>query len=169
MAPLLQQAPGLLDEVVEAGIIAVHDLTSEPHGGLDILNREETCVLPVGGLRAVFGHTTSLPDSRLPRGMARFDDSDGASPQTVPAPHVTANARLTASVGLDLYRARMRFPPTARAWIIGWVASLIGRRGRRCRVLHVTGDGSREKAAGVPGRLTAGWRAATRCRRFSGS
>lgn len=105
LAPVLQQAPGLLDEVVEAGIVAVHDLTSARHGGLDILNRKETCVLPVGSLRAVFGHTTRLPDSRLPR-----------------------------------------------AWR--------GSTGRRCRVLHVTGDGSREKAAGVPGRLTAGWRAA---------
>jgi hypothetical protein len=100
-----KQAPGLLDEVVEAGTVAVHDLTSEPHGGLDILNRKETCVLPVGGLRAVFGHTTRLPGSRLPR-----------------------------------------------AWR--------GSSGRRCRVLHVTGERLTRKAAGVPGRLTAGWRAA---------
>jgi hypothetical protein len=56
LAPLLQEPPGFPDEVVQAGIVAVHELTSAPHGGLDILNREERCLVPVGGLRAVVGH-----------------------------------------------------------------------------------------------------------------
>jgi hypothetical protein len=56
VAPLLQEPPGFPDEVIEAGIVAVYELTSAPHGGLDILNREERCLVPVGGLRAVFGH-----------------------------------------------------------------------------------------------------------------
>jgi hypothetical protein len=53
---LLEEASRLPDEVVKAGIVAVDELTSARHGGLGVLHREESCVVPVGGSRAILGH-----------------------------------------------------------------------------------------------------------------
>src|SRR5215218_3696678 len=56
LAPLLEETPGLLDEVVESGVVAVHYLPRARHGGCDILDREQRRALPLGGLGFVFGH-----------------------------------------------------------------------------------------------------------------
>ena len=43
-------------EVVESGVVAVHDVPRARHGGCDILDREQRRALPVGGFGFVFGH-----------------------------------------------------------------------------------------------------------------
>jgi hypothetical protein len=59
-APLLQETPGLFDEVVESGVAAVDDLPRARHGRLDIFSRKESRALPVRGLRRVLGHARQL-------------------------------------------------------------------------------------------------------------
>jgi hypothetical protein len=56
VAPLLEEALGLPDEVVKPFVAAVDGLTSAHHGGLDILNREESCAPPVRRGRFFLGH-----------------------------------------------------------------------------------------------------------------
>jgi hypothetical protein len=56
VAPLLEDAPGLPDEVIKPFIILINGLASVPHGGLDVLDREESCAPPVRGMRLLFGH-----------------------------------------------------------------------------------------------------------------
>jgi hypothetical protein len=119
MAPLLQEAPGFPDEVVQAGIVAVYELTSARHGGLDVLNREERCVVPVGGLRAVFGHERQ-PSRWRSREAWRGSTPDGAV-QNVAAPAMVhdepplgvGSDRSTDSASVGVPAARPR-PPTAR-------------------------------------------------------
>jgi hypothetical protein len=53
---LLEDAPGLSDDVVKPFVVAVYGLTSVPHRGLDVLDREESRAPPVRGMRFVIGH-----------------------------------------------------------------------------------------------------------------
>jgi hypothetical protein len=70
LAPLLQETPRLLDEVVKSGVAAVDDLPRARHGGLDVLNRKQGCALPLRGLRLVFGHGPSVSDPRSTRSVS---------------------------------------------------------------------------------------------------
>ena len=56
-SPLLEEAPRLLDEVVEPLVAAVYVLAGARHGVLDILNGEESGTPPVRGAGFFFWHT----------------------------------------------------------------------------------------------------------------
>lgn len=56
MAPLLEAAAGLPDQVVKPFVVAVYGVTGAPHGRLDVLDREESCAPPVRGMRLLVGH-----------------------------------------------------------------------------------------------------------------
>jgi hypothetical protein len=56
VAPLLEAAAGLPDQVVKPFVVAVYGVTGAPHGRLDVLDREESCAPPVRGMRFFFGH-----------------------------------------------------------------------------------------------------------------
>jgi hypothetical protein len=63
VAPMLEEALGLPDEVVKPFVAAVYGLTSAHHGGLDILTGEESCAPPVRRGRFFFGHAQGAPQA----------------------------------------------------------------------------------------------------------
>jgi hypothetical protein len=76
LAPLLQETPGLFDEVVESGVAAVDDLPRARHRRLDIFSGKESRALPVRAFRRVFGHARQLVRSRV-------DAKDVGAPRTL--------------------------------------------------------------------------------------
>ena len=92
MAPSLKDAPGLPDEVVKPFVAADMAWPSVPHGGLDVLDREESCALPVRGLRFSFGHgcePLGCTAYAWPRGRSWFALSEREGPGVLSPPGPT--------------------------------------------------------------------------------